>query len=194
MKYPIILATGSKNSQSFFNRSEKSMIRCSPNLMVTFSCSHTTPQHTSTVWFPSSSISVIGLWVATTPLLMLSINTGNSPVQPPADIFSSPFNAGGAVLLDVFVRLDIGVAFENEMNVFDGVTFGALSAADFIWPTHPAARYPAMTRKRSRIIIRGFARALIGMTIRFISTSMEKFFIESDSFNTLVEPVLLKYI
>ena len=57
---------------------------------------------------------------------MLSIDTGNSPVQPPVDIFSSPFNAGGAVLLDVFVRFESGVAFENEVNVFDGVTFGAL--------------------------------------------------------------------
>jgi len=47
---------------------------------------------------------VIGLWVATTPLLMLSIDTGNSPVQQAVDIFSSPFNAGGAVLLDMIVR------------------------------------------------------------------------------------------
>jgi hypothetical protein len=83
------------------------------------------------------------------------MNTGNSPIQPFTDILSSPFNADDAVLLDVFVRLEGGVAFENEVNVFAGVTFGVLSAADFIWPTHPAAMQPVTTRKSSTMVFMG---------------------------------------
>jgi hypothetical protein len=123
---------------------------------------------------------------------MLSIETGNSPVQPPADIFSSPFNTGGAELLDMFVRLESWVVFENGVNVFAGVTSGVPDATDFIWPAHPATRQPATTRKRSRIFFMVFH--VYSYTAISLVSVMKIPSHENILHNTLVEPVLLKYI
>src|SRR5512137_862068 len=123
------------------------------------------------VWFPSSTISVNGLVVSTTPALTLSIDTGNSPIQPPVDIFSCPFRVvSGTELLVLFEKT---VAFENGVNVFVGVTAEVFVGAGFSWPTHPATKiHAAMTRERGTIIFIGFLPVtLIEFPLRLITRS-----------------------